>query len=339
VLGLKDILVYTNNISVLYVEDNKDVREKTKELLKIYFNDIDIAVDGVDGLNRYMIHKDKSGSYYDLVITDLEMPNMCGLDMCENILKENEIQSIIVITAHYELELLDKSIKLGISGYVNKPIDHEQLQMALYKVSRSISDHKFVESHIKLMEDMNLKLEAQNQELVEKNLKLEKSLRLLDTITHKNILLHPETSNFSSQNNSQIIKQYAQLIQDDIFELKDILNHIDNIIIVNLKNTTSIKKEEIENISALLKRYVSLIETYDTLDDLRNAINDFAKSLDIYHVTDEKLRNTFSLLETSLYYLNIWHLELEEKDVKDVKLFDKTIINGLKDISEYLSIK
>jgi len=68
-IDINNILKYSQELKVLYVEDENNIRKTIKELLEIYFNDVDTAVDGQDGLNKYSLLKDQENIYYDLVIT------------------------------------------------------------------------------------------------------------------------------------------------------------------------------------------------------------------------------------------------------------------------------
>lgn len=159
---IKLMLKYTKTTTVLYVEDDDILLESTARLFSNYFSHLDTAVDGQDGLDKYIAYEKENLKPYDLVITDIKMPKLDGLEMSKKILNDNPMQSIIITTAHNENEFLASALELGISAFIPKPIDLKRLNKALYKASKAIYDHKFVEEHAKLIE--NLK-----QELVKKN--------------------------------------------------------------------------------------------------------------------------------------------------------------------------
>ena len=188
--NIKSMLEYTRELHVLYVEDDLLLLESTKELFLNYFKTVDIAINGQEGLEKYTTYKKKENSFYDLIITDINMPQLNGIEMSEKVLAINAIQAIIIITAHNENDNLNKAIELGVSGFITKPMDNSRLINVLYKTAQTISDHKFVESHMQMMEELNIKLSHQNSELLSKNTKLEKSLRILDTMIHKEQLTH-----------------------------------------------------------------------------------------------------------------------------------------------------
>ena len=147
---LEALLHYTKQLSVLYVEDETHVRNATLKLLSNYFDKIDYAVDGQDGLDKYTNYKNEHSKHYDLVITDIKMPKLNGLDMSRKILKENEMQTIIITTGYSDNIFLLEAIELGVHSFIPKPISKaKKLHKALYKASKCISDHNFVEKHNK----------------------------------------------------------------------------------------------------------------------------------------------------------------------------------------------
>lgn len=148
-VNLQEILQYTKSLTVLYVEDDESLLESTTELLSNFFPLVVTAIDGQDGLEKYKELYKTSGNYYDLVITDINMPNLNGIDMSKKILKMNTLQSILITTAHNEVEHLRSAMALGIDGFISKPINTQNLLASIHKVSKSVSDHKFVQKHSK----------------------------------------------------------------------------------------------------------------------------------------------------------------------------------------------
>ena len=82
--NLEEIIKSTSDIRLLYVEDNDQARKSTLTLLGEFFNTIVVSLDGKDGLEKFNTNE------IDLVITDINMPHMSGLDMIEGIRKNNK---------------------------------------------------------------------------------------------------------------------------------------------------------------------------------------------------------------------------------------------------------
>jgi len=123
---VEKVIEYTQNIKLLYVEDNKDARETTARLLKNLFPDITVAVDGKDGVEKFKENQ------IDLIITDLNMPKMNGAQMIKEIRMINNLIPIIALSAHDEDEYIISSIKRGVCVYLNKPIKLNELFEAIY---------------------------------------------------------------------------------------------------------------------------------------------------------------------------------------------------------------
>jgi len=177
-IDLKLVHEYTKSLHVLYVEDNETLRENTLKVLNNFFQEVHTAVDGLNGIDKYKTFEITNGRPYDLVISDINMPHLNGIEMSEKILSFEINQPIIFVTAHNESEYLHQAISLGISSFLLKPLNLQDLASVFYKVCQGISDRKLVEEHYKMMEDMNEQLENQNVALEAKNREQEKLIRL-----------------------------------------------------------------------------------------------------------------------------------------------------------------
>jgi diguanylate cyclase (GGDEF)-like protein len=123
------------NITILYAEDEKDLREVTHQILKGFTKKQYVAQNGQEGLELFKEHE----SEIDLIITDVNMPILNGLDMVKEIKKININIPIIVATAFSNKEYLLEAIDIGIDKYVLKPIDIAKL---LQVMSQSLIYHE-----------------------------------------------------------------------------------------------------------------------------------------------------------------------------------------------------
>jgi diguanylate cyclase (GGDEF)-like protein len=126
------------NITVLYVEDEAPLREVTSHVLNGFTKTQYIACDGQEGLSLFKQYKDD----IDIVITDVNMPNMNGLSMTKEIKKINPNVPVIVATAFSNTEYLLEAINLGVDKYVLKPVDMKRL---LQVMSQSLLYHELKE--------------------------------------------------------------------------------------------------------------------------------------------------------------------------------------------------
>lgn len=116
-----------NNIikpTILLVDDSMVVRKFVGDLLKKNNYEVIVKNDGVEALNYLNTTKEKP----ELIISDIEMPNMDGIELIENIRKEKRLQNIpiLVISAHAEnhLVLMEKE---SIQGFMKKPFEEADL--------------------------------------------------------------------------------------------------------------------------------------------------------------------------------------------------------------------
>jgi len=125
---LQKIIKYSSPLKLLYVEDDEMARTSTLCILEEFFDDIVVAVDGQEGLEKY------EQNHFDIIITDINMPRLNGLDMIEKIRAyDNEI-FILVLSAYNESEFFMDSIKLNVQGYLLKPINTDQFLGVLQKI-------------------------------------------------------------------------------------------------------------------------------------------------------------------------------------------------------------
>ncbi|RLA69305.1 MAG: response regulator [Epsilonproteobacteria bacterium] len=129
--NIDDIIKYSSDLKLLYVEDDLIARESIKIILEEFFKKIIVAVDGMDGLEKY---RDNS---VDLIITDINMPKLNGLKMIEKIREKDKDTPIMILSAYTESEYLNIGTKLGIGGYLLKPFDLDQFVSTLDNVLRN----------------------------------------------------------------------------------------------------------------------------------------------------------------------------------------------------------
>jgi len=128
--GVDNILDYSQDMVLLYVEDNEDAREMTTLIFEEFFKNIIVAVDGEDGYQKFLEND------VDLIISDISMPNLNGIEMGELIRAKDKQIPIIFLTAHNDEAYFLSSIKVGISGFLIKPVDIGELVSLIERVSQ-----------------------------------------------------------------------------------------------------------------------------------------------------------------------------------------------------------
>ena len=162
-IDINEILHYSSNLTILYVEDDQTVREHTTELLEDFFQKVLVAEDGAEGLQKYLSYKKIFDYYPDIVITDIRMPNIDGLEMSEKILEVRPHQTIIILSAHNDSEYLLKLIDLGINYFLSKPFRSKQIFQALYSASKKVYNEKIEIENRQKLEDALREIELANR--------------------------------------------------------------------------------------------------------------------------------------------------------------------------------
>lgn len=157
------------SITVLYVEDEDDLREITASILKSFTKRQFIASNGQEGYELFLANNQE----IDLIITDVNMPILNGLAMIDKIKNINSRVPIIVTTAFSNKEYLLEAINIGVDKYVLKPVDISKLLQAM---TQSLNYHELKDLFI----DNLTKLSNKNK--LRKDLRQSKSelMALLD---------------------------------------------------------------------------------------------------------------------------------------------------------------
>jgi len=108
------------NYSILYVEDEETTRELIKEILELECREVFVASDGEKGLALY---QEKNP---DIVLSDIAMPNMDGLEMSEAIKEINPEQPIALFTAFSQSSYIKRAAEIGVATYILKPLNKKQ---------------------------------------------------------------------------------------------------------------------------------------------------------------------------------------------------------------------
>ena len=118
-------------ISVVIVDDHKMVREGIKQLLE-FDGKIKVVGQADNGLEclKYLDNNDIP----DVLLLDINMPEMNGLEVLQNIKKTKRNVKVIILTVHNEIEYLLKAVDLNVNGYILKDSELEVLKNAIYTV-------------------------------------------------------------------------------------------------------------------------------------------------------------------------------------------------------------
>jgi len=153
-----DTVAGNSPLALLYVEDEPTTRDLVCTLVRRKFPDIHVhtAANGREGLERFEEIRP------DIVITDIKMPVMNGIEMARSIKSRSGSAPIIVTSAHSDMDYFIEAIEIGINHYVMKPIARDKLISAIEKCISAIMLERRVKEQADELAAANMELEAFN---------------------------------------------------------------------------------------------------------------------------------------------------------------------------------
>jgi DNA-binding response OmpR family regulator len=180
---------YTNNLNVLFVEDDIDFRKEFSELLLDIFPKVTTAVDGMDALNKYNEYYKDTNKYYDLIISDIKMPNLDGVELVDAIYKIKKDQLVIILSARSEFDYLLPLVNLGIYQFFTKPIEYSSFLDDIFKLCAQIYHTKLNDNSDIVTINESLIWDKRKKKLLRNNTAIEltkNEIRFVETILNNN---------------------------------------------------------------------------------------------------------------------------------------------------------
>lgn len=213
-----------SDIRLLYVEDDEDISEEISFFLKRRVAELHVAKDGQEGMELFAKYRP------DIVVTDIQMPKMNGLEMIAKIREIDAEVPIIITSAYNDTDFLSRSIELGVNGYITKPINLSHLLQSIKKAYEPQKLHKEIKNKNIELQIINTNLDAIIKERTkdleylyyhDKLTSLENKLALQEKINKHGFeyLILLDIANFSYLN-----KQYGVEFSDKVlFEASKLL--------------------------------------------------------------------------------------------------------------------
>ena len=271
VLELKE---YAKELQVLFVEDNDEARMFMSELLSRFFKSVQTANNGLEGLSLY------NKNDYDIVITDINMPEMNGIEMVEKIREINAEQKIIAVSAHNESNILMELVKAGFNSFALKPIEPNLFFKTLYPVVRDAYTQK-------LNEELVLQLNSEREKLKRQVKELLSLSRTVET-KHQQVeqLLRAQEISIASNTGSTVdeyfkpdenINENIVFLSDHSSDLMEMFNEIPDLLNFYIQEHDD---KSLQKIIVLLSRSVSIMLYYTPyIDIIAESLNDLITAL------------------------------------------------------------
>lgn len=110
---------------ILIIDDERPIRNTLKDILSYEDHDVDLAQDGFEGLDKI------NNGKYDIVLCDIKMPKMDGLEVLEKIMEKNREIPVVMISGHGTVDTAVEAIKKGAYDFIEKPLDLNRLLVVI----------------------------------------------------------------------------------------------------------------------------------------------------------------------------------------------------------------
>ena len=317
--GAKELKELSQNLSILYAEDEEMLRENLQETLSKLFANVYVAKNGQEAFEIFKKQQ------IDVVLTDINMPIMNGMELIQSIHTYTDVYPMIVVaSAHNESRLLTTLINIGVDQFLNKPVDKQYLINSLYKVCQIITDRN-------LLVQYEAQLQSDLDAMEHKNRILEHKLNQLAFQTNKNSVQVKEAKTISIEED-----YYTTLLQDDIDELRELSVELENFIAMMFQGE-SLNEVYLYKLSDVYKKYSSVLHTYTEFFDLATVIYDFSQSMLSYQ---EKFLEDIS--QTGVYFesfqvtLESYRQNVWNKEAKDPRFYNASLKNDIEVVIGFL---
>ncbi|EPY2302852.1 Na-translocating system protein MpsC family protein [Clostridium sporogenes] len=224
-----------NNVKILYVEDEAITQIIVKKILKKISGKLYIAENGQEGFELFKAYRP------DIVITDLRMPIMNGIDMIKKIRDYDQECGIIINTEVDDIEYIIKSVDIGIDKYLVKPIEKEEIIEAIKNVLKKVIKRKndkgslcefvnFSKEHkLKITEEIKTKISFLVKKYTRKGPKDVQVFWGGSTIEINtyDILTPMEKAVIKNNNNVALIEYYREVFYEQVSkEFNDIISEV-----------------------------------------------------------------------------------------------------------------
>lgn len=322
---------------ILLVEDDENILQVFKTALMSYFSLVKTASDGKEAWEVFR------KEHFDLIISDIEMPNTNGILLSKGIKAHTPDQNILITSAHTDEKYLLELIDIGVDGFLKKPISTTNLKTTIIKILKKIQSKKELE---------RVKFNAYVKEISHKDIvmtkspiqaKIEKTVEEKAKVSVKEFMERikiedPETFYFFD-NQKEILMDTLYEISDsfelfvfrdyqdtqcyeelvnNMFKLHNTLNHfekIDNVAVEVLRLGNILDTAVIDEIDAtILEESFSILEFLIT--DLQQYILDMfvEESVQDINYFHDSYRENITFLENTLH-------EKEKDDDDDLEFF------------------
>lgn len=323
------------DLTLLFVEDDIDLSRQMQNIFNELFKNVTSASNGKLGIDAFKNKLKKDKEPYDLVITDIDMPVMNGIDMIKDIYKVTPEQPIMVMSAYYDSKYLIDLLHVGVNDFLLKPLTTENMCKSLNKITQVIINDRLVKKHSfekeKLIEELHLK-----------NVALERSLRIIEGLHNKEQI--NKNTNITIEHHAKkhkIIKK--EIDKKEHSQEKESLEKIEHIIseIYIKYNFNGTENELLKTLSKEIKHYANLLDSRESYENLKKSFKLLANAVSNRpkYTKEKEIKHIFTIIESFFYIYTRWQEDWSNMSDKKIKISSHAIENEINTIIEIWNCK
>lgn len=249
---------FAKDLTILIVEDDISLNDELMALCKLFFSDVAVAYSGIEALDKY---KKKQT---DIVLSDITMPHMNGVELSKQIKIINPTQDIIILSAHNDVKYFVELIDIGIRQFVHKPFNDEEFLYRLLKVCEQVVLTKFYESP-NIYEDADaVKIKAEQDKVFK--IKAKKDLT--------GIIACKQLSSQKFMSELQGNDELWSVLEEDIVTLSEISDDFE--FYVNQIYEGNLSAELLMQMGVLLKKIQTILSQIESMREMSYILLDLA---------------------------------------------------------------
>ena len=293
---------------VLLVEDDENILQIFKTALQSYFSLVKTAPDGKVAWELFR------KEHFDLIVSDIEMPNTNGIMLSKGIKAHTPEQNILITSAHTDEKYLLELIDIGVDGFLKKPISISNLKTTILKILKKIQSRKELErikfnSYVSAISNRDIKsskslTQSKMEDTIESNAKVSVK-EFMEKVKEED----PETFYF--------FDNQKEILMDTLYDMSD-----------NFEMYVYKNYEEEQYLEDLTNNFYKLHSTLSYFEKVENVtvevlrLSDLLAKIDIDDIDVDKRDEAFSILEFLINDIKQYVLDMfMEESVQDVNYF------------------
>jgi DNA-binding response OmpR family regulator len=325
---------YATGKRLLIVDDNKMTRKIFENFFKSYFSFVVLARDGIEALRVYDKYR------FDLIISDVKMPKMDGIEFSRIIKDKNPDQPIIIISSVEDKDSFINLIDIGVDAFVQKPLKGDILGTKVV----NILEHQFFRDQInaynnkvaidEFIKKNNISLHHKENTKSVSEVKKEKIAQTIESETPKE-----QESEYSAKVFMEKATKAQININDTISSMLESLEMLeDNVSKILLDG---VDEDTIEELARIFSNLYGDIQMFDDLNNIGDTIFEIHEFFLAHANLDDFSEDQIDAFEMVQFILddisNIIYGIFIKQNIKDIRVHENLLKNSVEQIKLKLS--